>query len=76
MLDAIGIRCIGIVEKQSKTNFCFSIINQGYSTDDSWRSFVVYIEADEVYVTVKTVFTLYQEKFQATESDLRLILQR
>lgn len=76
MLDAIGIRCIGIVEKQSKTNFCFSIINQGYSTDDSWRSFVVYIEADEVYVTVKTVFTLYQEKFQATDPDLKLILQR
>jgi hypothetical protein len=61
MLQSIGIRSIGVKQKPKKTELIFQLINQGYSTDDSWRSFIVVIAVDPIYVTVKTVFTLYGE---------------
>jgi hypothetical protein len=71
MLQSIGIRSIGVKEHQRRTELVFSLINQGYSTDDSWRSFIVVIAVDPIYVTVQTVFTLYGEKYKVTDPVLQ-----
>ena len=71
VINKLGIRNYKLHQRPEKCRILFSITNLGQSTDESWSTFPVLIDIEQLFVKIYIVFTFQGKTFSFTDQRLR-----